>query len=152
MPKEWITGKDGYNLKFKRETLLNYGMNRWRLNKAYSVGPTPELIRACASKTFEEWKNFYLTYARQKKKDGVRSIIDHKIEPAPDEWDRTYGVDSFIKLKNGYVGIQIKPIRWSGRACPHADRHSIAASGMRARAPCILLFPFPGLTIPTFIK
>jgi hypothetical protein len=171
MPKEWIAGKEGYNLKFKRETLLNYGMNRWGLNKAYSVGPTSELIRACAPKTFEEWESYYFTHAKQKKKDGVRitreyiiglgqtlyikitevvrseldsitedecidyaynlvlnrtyegykseidtiygqleSIVAHKIEPAPDEWDRTYGVDFFIKLKKGYVGIQIKPI------------------------------------------
>ena len=33
MPKEWILGNEGENLKFKRETLLNYGMNRWGLNK-----------------------------------------------------------------------------------------------------------------------
>lgn len=171
MPKEWLTGKDGHNLKFKRETFLNYGMNRWGLNKAYSVGPTSELIRACAPKTFEEWEHYYFTHAMQKKKDGskitreyitglgqtlyikiteairseldsiteeecvdyaynlvlnrtyegykseidtiygqLESIVNHKIEPAPDEWDRIYGVDFFIKLKNGFVGIQIKPI------------------------------------------
>jgi len=46
MNKEWITGTEGVNLKFKRETLLNYGFNRWGLNKAYSVGPTSELIRS----------------------------------------------------------------------------------------------------------
>ncbi len=28
MEKEWIIGREGKNLKFKRETLLNYGMNR----------------------------------------------------------------------------------------------------------------------------
>ncbi len=38
MDKEWILGSEGRNLKFKRETLLNYGMNRWGLNKAQSVG------------------------------------------------------------------------------------------------------------------
>ena len=47
MAKEWISGSDGHNLKFKRETLLNYGMNRWGLNKAHSVGSTSELIRTC---------------------------------------------------------------------------------------------------------
>ena len=45
MNKEWIAGTEGQNLKFKRETLLNYGMNRWGLNKAYSVGSTLELNR-----------------------------------------------------------------------------------------------------------
>ena len=43
MEQEWISGREGKNLKFKRETLLNYGMNRWGLNKAHSVGPTSEL-------------------------------------------------------------------------------------------------------------
>jgi hypothetical protein len=38
MPKEWLRGSDGKNLKFKRETLLNYGMNRWGLNKAQECG------------------------------------------------------------------------------------------------------------------
>jgi len=33
-----------------------------------------------------------------------------KIEPAPDEWDRLYNVDFFIKIKNKYIGIQIKPV------------------------------------------
>ena len=60
MNKEWIIDSEGRNLKFKRETLLNYGMNRWGLNKAYSVGPTSELIRACAPKTFEEWESHTL--------------------------------------------------------------------------------------------
>ncbi len=52
MSKEWISGSDGKNLKFKRETLLNYGMNRWGLNKTHSVGPTSELIRKCAPASF----------------------------------------------------------------------------------------------------
>ena len=33
-----------------------------------------------------------------------------KIEPAPDEWDRLYNVDFFIKINGKYIGIQIKPI------------------------------------------
>lgn len=33
MNKEWIIDSEVRNLKFKRETLLNYGMNRWGLNK-----------------------------------------------------------------------------------------------------------------------
>lgn len=66
MAKEWISGKEGKNLKFKRETLLNYGMNRWGLNKAASVGPTSELIRRCAPKSFEDWEDFYFSNAEQK--------------------------------------------------------------------------------------
>ncbi|MBN1199948.1 MAG: MjaI family restriction endonuclease, partial [Bacteroidales bacterium] len=72
MAEEWITGSEGRNLKFKRETLLNYGLNRWGLNKAHSVGPTSELIRACAPSSFEEWENYYFLNATQKKKNGIR--------------------------------------------------------------------------------
>ena len=70
--KEWIAGHEGRNLKFKRETLLNYGMNRWGLNKASSVGPTSELIRTCAPKVFDEWEKFYFSEARQKKANGIQ--------------------------------------------------------------------------------
>ena len=71
MTKEWITNSEG-NLKFKRETLLNYGMNRWGLNKAHNVGSTSELIRKCAPKKYEEWEEFYFTTAQQKKKSGLK--------------------------------------------------------------------------------
>lgn len=171
MDKEWVNGAEGRNLKFKRETLLNYGFNRWGQNKAYSVGPTSELIRNCGPKTFEEWEKYYFGNAIQKKKNGIKitkdyitglgqtlftklsevvqnelesiseeecidyaynlvlnrtyegykteietiygqleSILKYKIEPAPDEWDRTYSVDFFIKINESYIGLQIKPI------------------------------------------
>lgn len=171
MAKEYISGSDGHNLKFKRETLLNYGMNRWGLNKAHSVGSTSELIRTCAPAKYEEWEQFYFTKAKQKKKDGLQitreyitglgqtlyiklsevvqneleqiseeecidyaynlvlnrtyegyrteietiygqleGAIGQKIEAAPDNWDRAYGVDFFVKINQKYIGIQIKPI------------------------------------------
>ena len=72
MSKEWITGNDGHNLKFKREYLLNSAMNRWGLNKAHSVGPTSELIRKCGPKNLEDWEKFYFDNAHQKKKDGLK--------------------------------------------------------------------------------
>ncbi len=171
MAKEWIVGQDGRNLKFKREALLNYGMNRWGLNKAASVGPTSELIRTCSPKSFEEWETYYFNNATQKKRKGIKvtreyitnigktvyiklsevvqnelesvteeecidyaynlvlnrtyegyigeiqtiygqleKILNHKIHPAPDEWDRLYNVDFFIKINDKYIGIQIKPV------------------------------------------
>jgi len=171
MAKDYISGSDGHNLKFKRETLLNYGMNRWGLNKAHSVGSTSELIRTCAPSKYEEWEQFYFTKAKQKKKDGLQitreyitglgqtlyiklsevvqneleqiseeecidyaynlvlnrtyegykteietiygqleGAIGQKIEGAPDNWDRAYGVDFFVKINQKYIGIQIKPI------------------------------------------
>ena len=36
-----------------------------------------------------------------------------KIEPAPDEWDRLYNVDFFIKAGKRYIGLQIKPITFN---------------------------------------
>ncbi|OGU65922.1 MAG: hypothetical protein A2W30_06615 [Ignavibacteria bacterium RBG_16_36_9] len=176
MPNEWIIGRDGNNLKFKRETLLNYAMNRWGLNKASSVGPTSELIRKCAPNTFDAWEQFYFENATQKKKNGARitreyiqslgeklyiklsevvhselgsiqeeecidyaynlvlnrtyegyrseidtiygqlqTILSITIEPARDEWDRTYNVDFCINVNNKYIGLQIKPVA-SGQA------------------------------------
>jgi len=178
MAKEWIAGIEGRNLKFKRETLLNYGMNRWGLNKAHSVGPTSELIRKCSPKSFEQWEIYYFANAVQKKRDGIRitkeyitdlgrrlyikvseviqnelesiqedecidyaynlvlnrtyegyraeivtvygqleSVLGVKIQPAPDEWDRTYNVDFFIQVGDNYVGLQIKSTR--GLALDH---------------------------------
>jgi len=33
-----------------------------------------------------------------------------RIQPAPDRWDRLFNVDFFIKVKDNYIRIQIKPI------------------------------------------
>jgi hypothetical protein len=89
MTKEWISGREGRNLKFKREALLNYGMNRWGLNKAQSVGPTSELIRKCAPNTFEEWETFYFNNAKQKKRNGMKIT---------QEYIRELGERLYIKL------------------------------------------------------
>ncbi len=70
--KDWIVGADGYNQKYRHETLLNYGMNRWGLNRASKVGPTSELIRRCTPKVFKEWESFYFKNAKQKKVNGQR--------------------------------------------------------------------------------
>jgi len=40
----------------------------------------------------------------------LQKILNVKIEPAPDEWDRLFNVDFFIKINNKYIGLQIKPI------------------------------------------
>lgn len=72
MENEWIKGVEGKNLKFKRETLLNYAANRWALNKAASVDAVMSLIRKCAPKTFEDWENYYFEHAKQKKKTGIK--------------------------------------------------------------------------------
>ena len=40
----------------------------------------------------------------------LQKILDVKIEPAPDEWDRLFNVDFYIKINTKYIGLQIKPI------------------------------------------
>ena len=40
----------------------------------------------------------------------LQKILDVKIEPAPDEWDRLFNVDFFIKIREKYIGLQIKPV------------------------------------------
>lgn len=77
MDKEWISGIEGRNIKFRREALLNYGMNRWGLNKAHSVGPTSELVRMCSPRTFDEWEEYYFNNAIQKKKNGIKITRDY---------------------------------------------------------------------------
>ena len=40
----------------------------------------------------------------------LQQFINQKIEPAPDDWDRLFNVDFFIKIKDKYIGLQIKPV------------------------------------------
>ncbi|MCD4830396.1 MAG: MjaI family restriction endonuclease [Anaerohalosphaeraceae bacterium] len=39
----------------------------------------------------------------------LQNLLGQEIEPAPDEWDRLYNVDFFIKIKESYIGLQVKP-------------------------------------------
>ncbi len=39
----------------------------------------------------------------------LQGLLGVKIEPAPDEWDRLFNVDFFIKVGEKYIGLQIKP-------------------------------------------
>lgn len=89
MEKEWINGTEGHKLKYKRETLLNYGMNRWGLNKAQSVGATSELIRDCTPADYESWVEYYFNNATQKKKGGIRITREYLQE---------LGENLFLKL------------------------------------------------------
>ena len=40
----------------------------------------------------------------------LQEILSVKIEAAPDEWDRLFNVDFFIKINDKYIGLQIKPV------------------------------------------
>jgi len=41
----------------------------------------------------------------------LQNSIKMKIEPAPDDWDRLFNIDFFIKIKEKYIGLQIKPVK-----------------------------------------
>ncbi len=40
----------------------------------------------------------------------LEQILECKISPASDKWDRLYSVDFFIEIKEKFIGIQIKPV------------------------------------------
>jgi hypothetical protein len=42
----------------------------------------------------------------------LEKLLNVKIYPAPDEWDRLYNVDFYIQINDKYIGIQIKPITY----------------------------------------
>lgn len=70
--------------------------------------------------TEEDCINFIINLVISRTYDGYQSEIQTiygqlqqalgvKVEPAPDEWDRGYNVDFFIKVNNKYIGLQVKP-------------------------------------------
>lgn len=72
------------------------------------------------SVTEEDCMNFIVNLVINRTYDGYQSEIQTiygqlqqdlgvAVEPAPDEWDRGYNVDFFIRVKDKYIGIQIKP-------------------------------------------
>ena len=40
----------------------------------------------------------------------LQEILQCKISPAPDKWDRLFNVDFFIEINGQYIGPQIKPV------------------------------------------
>lgn len=63
------------------------------------------MLNMVIGRTFEGYQTEIKTIYGQLEKQ-----VGHKIEAAPDEWDRIYNVDFFIKVKESFVGIQIKPV------------------------------------------
>ncbi len=44
----------------------------------------------------------------------LQKILNVKIEPSPDEWDRLFNVDFYIQIGEKYIGLQIKPTSAGG--------------------------------------
>lgn len=66
------------------------------------------VINLVINRTFDGYMTEKKTIYEQ-----LQDILGVKIEPAPDEWDRLFNVDFFIKIKDKYLGLQIKPAGYS---------------------------------------
>lgn len=56
-------------------------------------------------RTFEGYQTEITTIYKQ-----LESLLEMKIFPATDECDRIYNVDFYIKVKDKFIGLQIKPV------------------------------------------
>jgi hypothetical protein len=63
------------------------------------------MVQLVIDRTFDGYMTEIKTIYGQLEKE-----LQVKIEPAPDEWDRLFNVDFFIKIKDSHIGIQIKPV------------------------------------------
>lgn len=62
------------------------------------------IINLVIGRTFDGYQSEIQTIYGQ-----LEEILGVKIEPAPDEWDRGFNIDFFIKIKDNFIGLQIKP-------------------------------------------
>jgi len=62
------------------------------------------VIELVIDRTFDGYQSEIQTIYGQ-----LQQALEVKIEPAPDEWDRLYNVDFFAKIKDKYIGFQIRP-------------------------------------------
>ena len=63
------------------------------------------MMQLVIDRTFDGYMTEIKTvYGQLEKELGI------KIEPASDEWDRHFNIDFFIKVRDKFIGIQIKPI------------------------------------------
>ena len=62
------------------------------------------VVNLVINRTFDGYQSEIQTIYGQ-----LQQALSVKIQPAPDEWDRLYNVDFFIKVRDRYIGLQIKP-------------------------------------------
>lgn len=62
------------------------------------------VINLVINRTFDGYMTERKTVYEQ-----LQDALGVKIEPAPDAWDRLYNVDFYIKVKEKFIGLQIKP-------------------------------------------
>jgi len=74
------------------------------------------MIQLVIDRTFDGYMTEVQTIYGQ-----LQNILGIKIESAPDEWDRLFNVDFFIKIGEKYIGLQIKPVN-SGIQLPEIHK------------------------------
>jgi hypothetical protein len=62
------------------------------------------MVKMVIDRTFDGYMTEIKTIYGQ-----LEKILGVKIHPAPDEWDRLYAVDFYIKIGDNHIGLQIKP-------------------------------------------
>lgn len=72
----------------------------------------------------------YLT-EKQTVYDQLERLLNVKLEPAPNEWDRKYNVDFYIHVGKASIGIQIKPTTYEQTPEPHKWRQWMQESHKR---------------------
>ena len=98
---------------YPKEHLINLG-------KKLYIKITEVLVSEIDQITEEDCINYIFNLVINRTFDGymterktiyeqLQDILEVKIEPAPDRWDRLFNVDFFIKINGKYIGLQIKP-------------------------------------------
>ena len=62
------------------------------------------MLNLVIERTYEGYIN-----EKQIVKEILKNDLNVDIKEASDEWDRLYGVDFYIKIKDKFIGLQIKP-------------------------------------------
>jgi len=74
------------------------------------------MIQLVIDRTFDGYTTEIQTMYGQ-----LQNILGVKIESAPDEWDRLFNVDFYIKVGEKHIGLQIKPVN-SGIQLPEIHK------------------------------
>lgn len=79
--------------KAEKEFLLNYSMNRWKLNQKKNVGPTSDSVRLCNPQSLDEWREYYFTNVRsvdhvdrlgERLYDNIKNILPNETRFHPE--------------------------------------------------------------------
>lgn len=64
-----------------KEFILNYTVNRWKLNRKGKVGKLSENIRRCTPSNIDDWKNYYYENVHSEKElKAVGKELYHHIK------------------------------------------------------------------------